>query len=230
MAEVQSWPCSARSLPRIDEPSVQPYLTAAMPRLGPQNDHPVSQQFEHEYHNFYGWPYYGGGSYLWGSSPYLTGGITPRPSDESIAGDREQELINRRKEEAWDPCLRSTHAVTGYLVQATDGDIGHVEDFIIDEDNWSIRYLVVDTRSWWSGGHVLISPQWVEKVSWGAGALLVKLSRDAIQSAPPYNSETLNRDYEAKLNGHYNTRGYWETEPDAVAPSARARDRMDVVK
>jgi len=62
--------------------------------------------------------------------------------------------------------LRSTHAVTGYHLQALDGEIGHVEDFIIDDENWTIRYLVVATKNWWPSEMVLVSPQWIERVSW----------------------------------------------------------------
>jgi sporulation protein YlmC with PRC-barrel domain len=49
-------------------------------------------------------------------------------------------------EKAWDPHLRSTHDVSGYHIQATDGEIGHVEDFIIDDETWAIRYLIIDTH------------------------------------------------------------------------------------
>jgi hypothetical protein len=66
----------------------------------------------------------------------------------------------------WDPHLRSTDEVTGYHLVALDGEIGHVDDFIIDDETWAIRYLVVATRNWWPGKKVLISPKWIESVSW----------------------------------------------------------------
>jgi hypothetical protein len=62
--------------------------------------------------------------------------------------DREQWKTPPKGEKAWDPHLRSTDSVSGHSIQATDGEIGHVEDFIIDDETWAIRYLVVATRNW----------------------------------------------------------------------------------
>ena len=81
----------------------------------------------------------------------------------------------------WDHHLRSTHAVSGYHIQALDGEIGHVEDFIIDDETWAIRYLMVNTHNFWPGRKVLISPQWIENVSWDESKVFVNLSRDAIK-------------------------------------------------
>ena len=53
--------------------------------------------------------------------------------------------------------------MTGYHIEATDGGIGHVKDFIIDDETWAIRYLEVDTRNWWPGKKVLVSPQWINR-------------------------------------------------------------------
>jgi hypothetical protein len=52
-------------------------------------------------------------------------------------------------------------------IHATDGEIGHIEDFLIDDETWAIRYLVIDTRNWWPGKRILISPRWIERVGWG---------------------------------------------------------------
>ena len=64
------------------------------------------------------------------------------------------------------PFCAALLAVDGHHIQATDGEIGHVEDFIIDDETWAIRYLIVDTQNWWPGKKVLVSPQWIERVSW----------------------------------------------------------------
>jgi hypothetical protein len=68
---------------------------------------------------------------------------------------------------AWNPHLRSTCGASGHHIQALDGEVGHVDDFVIDDGTWAIRYLVVDTHNWWPGKRVLVSPQWIENVSWG---------------------------------------------------------------
>jgi hypothetical protein len=119
-------------------------------------------------------------------------------------------------EKAWDPHLRSTHDVSGYHIQAADGEIGHVEDFIIDDETWAIRYLIVDTRNWWPGKKVLVSPQWIERVSWSDSKVFVNLSRETIRRSPEYRTDSLpTRDYETELYLHYDRLGYWIELPAA---------------
>ena len=106
--------------------------------------------------------------------------------------------------------MRSTHQVTDYHIQASDGEIGHVEDFIIDDETWAIRYLIVDTRNWWPGKKVLLSPQWIESVSWEEGKVYVDLLRETIRQSPEYTEGSLlTREYETGLHRHYNSHGYW---------------------
>ncbi len=102
------------------------------------SDKPVSRQFELEYYGYYGMPLYWGGPYMWGAYPY-------------IERNREQWQGSTPNGKTWDSHLRSTREVRGYHIQATDDEIGHVEDFIIDDETWAIRYLVVDTQNWWPG-------------------------------------------------------------------------------
>lgn len=161
------------------------------------SDKPVSRQFERDYYEYYGWPTYWGGLYDW-------------PSHPGSAAHQERWHRFIQGDKPWDPNLRSTHAVAGYHVQASDGAIGHVEDFIIDDDKWSIRYLVVNTGNWWPGKHVLISPHWIERISWGESKAHLNLTREAILKSPEYKASTLlNREYEVKLHGHFNREGYW---------------------
>ena len=109
--------------------------------------------------------------------------------------------------------MRSTHAVSGYYIHATDGEIGHVEDFIIDDETWEIRYLIVNTSNWWAGKKVLVSPQWIDRVSWDDKTVFINLSHEAIKQSPEYTDESLlTRDYEIGLHGHYNRKGYWVDE------------------
>lgn len=93
-------------------------------------------------------------------------------------------------------------------IEASDGEIGDVKDFIIDDETWAIRYLIVDTGGWLPGKKVLIAPQWIERVSWEESKVFVNLSRDAIEKSPEFTEE-LTRDYEAGLYKHYNRQGYW---------------------
>ncbi len=174
------------------------------------SDKPVSRQFEEAYYGYFGWPMYWGGPLMWGNYPYIVRG-------------REQIKESAREKKAWDPHLRSTHDVCGHHIQAADGEIGHVEDFIIDDETWAIRYLVVDTRNWWPGKRVLVSPQWIERVSWSESKVFVNLSLETIKQSPEYMEESqLTRDYEAGLHRHYSLQGYWVDEPPASEHS-RAR-------
>lgn len=166
-----------------------------------ESDKPVSQQFEEDYYDYFGWPMYSTGTYLWGFTPY-------------IVRDREQLEGPSQDEKKWDPHLRSTHEVSGYHIQASDGEIGHVADFLIDDETWAIRYLVVDTRNFWPGKKVLISPEWIESVSWNESKVFVNLPGEAIKQAPEYTEEfMLTRDYETILHLHYDRKGYWADEP-----------------
>jgi hypothetical protein len=127
-----------------------------------------------------------------------------------VVRDREKWRASTQGGQRWDHHLRSTHAVTGYHIQATDGEIGHVEDFIIDDETWTIRYLLVNTLNWWPGKKVLVSPLWIDRVSWGESKVFVNLSRETIKHSPEYTEEfLLTRDYEDELHRHYNRRGYW---------------------
>lgn len=161
------------------------------------DDKPVSRQFEESYGKCYGLPIYWEGPYIWGAYPNIV--HDPKLWKESSPGEK-----------LWDLHLRSTSAVSGYNIQALDGDIGHVEDFVIDDETWVIRYLIIDTQNWWPGKKVLISPEWIDRVSWDQGTVFVNLFRDAIKQAPEYSADKLvNREYESEIYKHYHHQGYW---------------------
>jgi uncharacterized protein YrrD len=188
-----------------EKQNIEINLTKKQIEEGPslESDKPVSRQFEEDYYGYYGWPMYSTGPYIWGFSPYIV--RDPEKWEEYTHGEK-----------AWDPNLRSTHEVNDYDIQAADGEIGHVEDFIIDDETWAIRYLIIDTRNWWPGKKVLVSPQWIERVSWSESKVFVNLTRENIKQSPEYTEESLlTRDYEAGLHRHYNRQGYWVDETAA---------------
>jgi hypothetical protein len=166
-----------------------------------ETDMPISHQFENAYYGHYGWPTYWGGPHIWGSHPY-------------IMRNREKWRKSTESEKAWDPHLRSTNGVNGHHIQAVDGEIGHVEDFLIDDETWTIRYLIIATHNWWPGKNALVSPRWIERVSWGERKVFVNLTREAIKQSPEYPKDyLLTRDYETALHQHYDRQGYWVDEP-----------------
>ena len=154
---------------------------------------PVSRVKELEYNRYYGYATYWGGTGLWGDS-MLPGALLqisasePTPADEGPA----------------DPHLRSSREVIGYRVQASDGRIGHVDDFIFDLQDWSIWYLEVDTRNWIGGKKVLVEPRWSERVSWEQRKVFLRLSVGAIKSAPLFESlAAITPEFAARLRAHY---------------------------
>jgi hypothetical protein len=164
---------------------------------------PVSRQHEAAFLGYYGYPYYWGGSCLWGPSFYPVGLAEPT----SASTEATEERIWR---ESPDSHLRSSEAVTGYHVEAADGAIGHVDNFLMDDEAWAIRYLEVATRNWWPGQKVLVSPDWVERVSWADSKVCVSLSRESIRNAPEYTDATpITREYENRLHLHYGRPPYW---------------------
>ncbi len=171
-----------------------------------ESDKPVSKQFEESYHGYYGWPVYWSGPDRWASFPHIERDFTRW--GQSAHGDK-----------GWDPNLRSTREVSGYHIQATDGDIGHVEDFIIDDETWAIRYLVINTHNWRHGEKLLVSPRWIDRVSWSDQKIFINLTQESIRHSPKYSEDAiLTRDYEDKLHRHYQLRGYWVYDPDAKGP------------
>ena len=180
-------------------------------------DKPVSRQHEMQYLSYYNYPYYWGGAGLWGGemgpNMIMPGyeGYAPDASAAQPEGQRDPALQASSSDRQDDPHLRSCSAVTGYHIHATDGDIGHVQGLLLDEENWAIRYLVVDTSNWWVGRKVLISLQWIDDISWADSKVSVNLTRQAVQDAPAYNpEEPLSRNHEESFFKHYGRPNYWD--------------------
>jgi hypothetical protein len=101
--------------------------------------------------------------------------------------------------------------VIGYHIAATDGDIGHVEDFVVDDFSWAIRYMIVDTTNWWPGKKVLVAPAWIKQVKWAESKVHVQLQREQIKTCPEYDpAKPIERAYETRLHGHYAQPHYWD--------------------
>jgi hypothetical protein len=177
-------------------------------------DKPVSRQNEEQYNGYYGYPFYWSGTGLWGEGLYPYA-VTPLMVGSMEWQERQQEeeallSAERARHRHDDPHLRSCGNVTGYHLQATDGEIGHVSGFLVDEATWAIRYLVVDTSNWWMGHQVLIAPPWIGGVHWQAETVSVDLSREAVKASPVYDPAALmDRTWERKLHTHYGRTGYW---------------------
>ncbi len=180
------------------------HLTREQIKVAPtiEKDRPVSLQYEMCILRYYEHPYYWVGDGLWG--------LASSPAELRKMAE-EQATATIPPEPKGDPHLRSVQEVTGYRIEAMDGEMGHVEEFILDEDTWALRYMVVDTRNWLPGRKVLISPAWVEGFDWSEEKAVVDLTRDQIKESPEYNPyEPINRKYEARLYNFYGRPVYWK--------------------
>jgi hypothetical protein len=175
---------------------------------------PVSRQHERDYLDYYGYPYYWGHAGVWGAHP-----VPMMPTPDQIAAQRARTVeADRRAAEQGDTHLRSASAVSGYVIRAVDGDLGHVEDVLFDDVSWAARYLVVDTSNWWFGTQVLIAPEWISDISWPERSVSVNVTRQLLKGAPLYNrAQHIDRQWELDYYKHLLQPGYWLTEDEARA-------------
>jgi len=171
-------------------------LTRAQVRNSPDidTDRPVSRQHEIRYLGYYGYPAYWGGSGIWGSGVYPNlmipdqAGFAETPPGLRTEAERNEAAARSNPGRDEDPHLRSCNIVMSYHVEAEDGDIGHVEDMLIDDSTWAIRHLVVNTSNWWIGHPVLVTPDSIEAVSWIESTVSVNLTRQAVREAERYDA------------------------------------------
>lgn len=144
---------------------------------------PVSRHYEREYYRHYGWKPYWISDLLFGPDPSA-------PPDAASPPEH--------------PHLRDSAEVQGYQLHARDGEIGRIEDFILEDPGWAVRYLQIDIRGWLPGRRVLVSPPWIWRVDWSKREVAVDLTREVIRNAPPCPvAEVIGRDYELALYKHY---------------------------
>lgn len=163
------------------------------------SDAPVSRQYEIFFNRYNDWSNYWEGAEFWGKSPY------PR------ALKSRNELLEIEESADDQSNLRSVNEVAGYRIHARDDDIGHIEDFLLEEDSWLIRYLIIDTSNWMPGSkRVIVDPNWVESVDWADRSVMIKMTREQIESSPEYNPhDPIYRDYEKSIFDHYRFPYYW---------------------
>lgn len=170
-------------------------LTEEQVKNSPEIDteNPVSRQQELKLYEHYPWTnYWGDDTFGLGMPVSMFQGMQ---RDESNHGEEESDN---------DPHLRSTKNVEGYSVIAIDGEIGNVEDFIIDDSNWKLKFVIVDTGKWLPGKKVIISPNWIKEIKWDTSTVIVKESVENVKNSPEYDPKNpISEDYELELNNYY---------------------------
>jgi len=165
------------------------------------SDKPISRQFEREFLGYYELPLF------FMNDPHKRGIIYPPPLDK----EPDEADIERK---SWDPHLRSAHDAGGFLIEASNRAVGCLVDLIVDDQDWSVRYVVVDAQSWWPETKVLIALQWVTRVNWSMSKLFVDMACETFRQSPAYTGEAmLTRDYENKLFQNCGRKGYWVDTP-----------------
>lgn len=189
----------------IDKPDWESrniYLNVSQKTLedcpAPTENEPVSREHEKRIYDHFRYPYYWSGPSLWGIYDQP---VIPEVYGEDLkkeAQKAEQEKENRNH-------LRSFKEVKGYDIKAKDGLIGHVQDFILDDVSWALRYVIVDTRNWLPGGKkVMLSLSWARSVNWAERTFEIDLTRDEIKEGPEFDPETpVNVEYETALYDYY---------------------------
>ncbi len=166
------------------------------------SDAPVSQQVQADLYGYYGWDSLWGGGNYFNYAPYGMGAAFEPPP---YRGDIGLAVAERDG----DPDLRSAAEITGYHIQATDGPIGHVENFLVDDATWTIHYLVIDTKNWWPGRHVLMSPHAVKGIEWSDRAVALNVNCGQVKRSPAWDPLALiDSNYEQLLHRHYEWPGY----------------------
>jgi hypothetical protein len=167
-------------------------------------DQPVSRQIEAHVYDYFGWDPYWGGSFLPMRDAMATRFVAPLYEPGSTSPDLAR--ADAQPNEG-DPHLRSIATIIGCHIHASDGEIGHVEEFLVDDAGWNIRYIKVDTRNWWPGERVLISPYSVREIDWAGRLIQVDVNRQKIKDSPPYHpSITVDGAYEEKFLTYYGIR------------------------
>jgi hypothetical protein len=201
-------PYSIRSL-QEDSKLIETNMTVEQIEKAPKIDsgEQMSRQFEVAYNMYYGWPHYWAEPGVWGASA-IPMPMTPRIGESPEAS-----------EAGWNADLHSGREAEGFHIIASDGEVGHVAGFILDDIDWTIRYFVIDTKNWWPGKHVLLAPHWAGRVDWGEQQVHVDISRDVIREAPPFDPHSfVTRDYEAQLCTYYHKDAYWTGTDCATKP------------
>lgn len=160
-------------------------------------DMSISRAYETAFFDYYGYPYYWLGPCRWGAMPFppvftfQPSGLDAQAAAADVAEQHQGIHLHRM------------HAAAGCRIHAIDGAIGHVQDFLYSDEDWSMPFLLVDTRNWLPGRHVVLDIKWIEAISWSQRTLHVGLTRDAVRNCPEWRAEFQSLpDYEGFLAQH----------------------------
>ena len=109
--------------------------------------------------------------------------------------------------------LWDASALDGYAIEASDGRIGSVSDFLFEDTSWKVRWLVVDTGGWLSGRKVLLPLSALGKPDPSLRQFPVKLTMQQVKDSPDIDTDRpVSRQHETHIYGHYGWNPYWDSD------------------
>lgn len=181
-----------------------------------ETEMPVSRQYEEQLSSHYGWySYWGTPVYPWRETytyppysqtvyPGMSAPLGPGgPVTEELTPNNRSKNFNQEKTHS-DPSLRSFLEIKKYGLHAINGDIGKVEDLLIEYQSWRITHLVADARKWWPGGLVVIDKGMIKNISWEEEKFEIEMTKDEIKNAPSFNPrEGISQTQQIRLSQYY---------------------------
>lgn len=178
-------------------------------------DQPVSRQQESELHSHYSWPINTGAGVGFMTTGMVGGVVAPGiPFDQRISDEvrnHEDDTISDRgpnpeteDHTAGDPHLRSFKDVSGYNIHSADGELGEVEDFLVDSTTWNIPFVVVETGSWYSGSKILTPTNNIRKIEWEKSEVYINQTAESLKNSPEFDyGRPMDQEFERNLYNYY---------------------------
>ncbi len=168
-----------------------------------ESGQPISRLSEIQLSQYYGWsPYWSApaGLFPW-SKTYSFPREPSAPNGGPLTSQFESEF---EKQSQTEPNLRSFSHLKDYGLHANDGDVGQVEDLLIEPETWRITHLIADTRLWWPGGLVVIDRALIDRICWPERQIAVSMTRAEVKNSPAYDkSHPLNEKLQTTLSSYY---------------------------
>lgn len=190
----------------IDSPGR--YINTSLSRLEVKNSPtfdrrlPLLRHSEIAYHDYFHYAYYWAGPNLWGSAA--------NPSEIRNVAAAQGGITASFAHATEHTHVHSAESVNGFQIAAVDSDVGYIKDFLLDDETWAIRYLIIDTGNWWPGKQIMLAPQWATEVRWAERRVYVDLALEDIKNSPEfYESGLIDRAYEQRLHNYYGRSHYW---------------------
>jgi len=174
---------------------------------------PISQHYEVDYLSHFGYALYWGNTGLWGAyeTPGMIATGSANPSHTRSDDPKDTDTCAAARCTQSDCHLHSCNDIIDYHIQALDGEIGHLQGMLVDEETWAVRYFIVNTSNWWLGHQVLVAPAWIKSVDWAESKILVDMTQQQIKDAPTFDPNVpFSRQKELGIHIHYGRTGYWE--------------------